>query len=40
MGQRYRKIEDQNSGPGWAGNLNFAKRKGLEPKVKNFSKIV
>ena len=37
MGQRYREMEDQKSGPRLACNLDFAKGKGLEPKV---SKIV
>ena len=36
MGQRYRKMEDWKSGPGLACNLDFAKQKQLEPKVKNF----
>ena len=40
MGQRYRKMEDQKSGPGLACNLDFAKGKGLKPTVKKFSKIV
>ena len=40
MGQRYRKMKDQKLGPGLACNLDFAKGKGVKPKVKNFSKIV
>ena len=40
MGQRCRKMEDQKSGPGLASNLDFAKGKGLKPKVKKISKIV
>ena len=38
MGQRYRKMEDQKSG--LASNVDFAKEKGLEPKVKKISKVV
>ena len=33
MGQRYHKMEDQKLGPGLACNLDFAKGKGLKPKV-------
>ena len=33
MAQKYRKMEDQKSAPGLACNLDFAKGKGLEPKV-------
>ena len=40
MGQRYHRMEDQNSGPGLACNLDFAERKELEAKVKKASKIV
>ena len=40
MGQRYCKMEDQKLGAGLACNLDFAKEKGLEQKVKYFSKIV
>ena len=40
MGQRYRKMEAQNRGPGLACNLDFAKGEGLEAKVKKASKIV
>ena len=40
MGQRYRKMKDSKSEPGLACNLDFAKGKGLEPKVKKLSKIV
>ena len=40
MGQRYRKMENQKSGPGLACNLDFAKGIGLESKVKKLSKIV
>ena len=39
MGQKYRKMEDQKSGPGLACNLDFATGKCLEPKVKNFPKL-
>ena len=31
--QRYRRMEDQKPGFGLASNLDFAKGKGLEPKV-------
>ena len=34
MGQKYPKMEDQKSSPGLACNLDFAKGKGFEPKVK------
>ena len=37
MGQRYRKMEDQN--PGLACNLNFAKGEELEAKVKRLQKL-
>ena len=37
MEQSYCKMEDQKLGPGLACNLDFAKEKGLEPKVKKFS---
>ena len=40
MGQNYRKMKDQKSGPGLACNPDFAKGKGLKPKVKIFFKIV
>ena len=40
MGQSYRRMVDQKSGPRLACNLDFAKEKGLEPKGKNISKIV
>ena len=40
MVQRHRKMEDQKSGPGLACNLDFAKGKRLESKVKKFSKTV
>ena len=40
MGQRYRRMEDQKPEPGLVCNLDFAKEKGLEPKVKKISKIV
>ena len=40
MGQRYRRMENQNMGPGLACNLDFAAEKGLEPKVKKIFKIV
>ena len=40
MEQKYRKTEDQKSGPKLACNLDYAIGKGLELKVKNFSKIV
>ena len=39
MGQRYSRMEDQKPGPGLACNLDFAKEKKLEPKVKKISKI-
>ena len=29
----YRRMENQKQGPGLACNLDFAKEKGLEPKV-------
>ena len=32
MGQTYRKMEDQKSGPRVACNLDFAREKGLELK--------
>ena len=38
MGQRYPKMEDQKSGIGLTCNLDFAKGKGLEPKVNKFPK--
>ena len=38
-GQRYRRMEDQKPVPGLAWNLSFAKKKGLEPKLKNVFKI-
>ena len=40
MGQRYRKMEDQKSGLGMACNLDFAKLKRFELKLKKVSKIV
>ena len=40
MEQRYRRMEDQKPRPGLAFNLNFAKEKGLEPKVKKISRPV
>ena len=39
MGQRYRKMEGLKSGLGFECNLDFAKGKGLEPKVSKFSKV-
>ena len=39
-GTIYRKMEDQKLGPGVACNLDFAKGKGHELKVKKLSKIV
>ena len=39
MGQRYRRMEDQNPGPGLVCNLDFAQEKGLEPKVKKTPKL-
>ena len=39
-GQRYRKMEDQKSGLGMACNLDFAKLKRFELKLKKVSKIV
>ena len=39
MGQRYRKM-GQKPELGLACNLNFAKGEGLEPKVKELSKII
>ena len=40
MGQRYHRMEHQKPGLGLAFNLDFAKRKGLEPKCEKVSKIV
>ena len=40
MGQTHRKTKDQKSGPGLACNLDFAKGKGLKPKLLKVSKIV
>ena len=40
MGQRYRRTEDQKPRPCLACNLDFAKEKELEPKVKKVFKIV
>ena len=40
MGQRYGKIENWRLGPELACNLDFAKGKGLKPKVEKFSKLV
>ena len=40
VGQRYRKMEDQKLGPELACNLDFAKGKGLGPKVEKMFKIV
>ena len=40
MGQRYRRTEDQKPQPCLACNLDFAKEKELELKVKKVSKIV
>ena len=40
MGQRYRRKENEKLGTELACNLDFAKGKGLEPKVKKVSKIV
>ena len=34
---RNRKTENQNLGPGLAYNLDFAKGKGLKPKIKKIS---
>ena len=39
VGQRYRRMEDQKPRPGLARNLDFAKEKGLESKVKKISKL-
>ena len=39
MGQRYGKMENWRLGPRLACNLDFAKGKGLKPKVKKCSKI-
>ena len=39
MGQRNRRMENQKMGLWLACNLDFAKGKGLEPKVKKVSKI-
>ena len=33
MGQRYRRIEDQKPWPDLARNQDFAKERGLKPKV-------
>ena len=38
-GQRYRRMEDQKPGLGSACNLDFAKERRLEPKVKRFPKL-
>ena len=40
MRQKYRKKEDQKTRPWLACSLDFAQRKGLEPKVKKVSKIL
>ena len=40
MGQRYRRMKEQKSGPGLVWNPDFAKRGGLELNVKKISKIV
>ena len=41
MGQRYREIgRESKSRPRLACNLDFARGKGLEPKVKHITKIV
>ena len=40
MGQRYPKMEDQKLGTGLACSLDFAKGKGLEPKIKFIFRIV
>ena len=40
IGQRYRRMTDQKLGPRLACNLDFAKRKGLEPRVEKVSKVV
>ena len=39
MGQRYRKMEDQESGPALACKLDFAEGKDLKQKSKNFPKL-
>ena len=39
MGQRYRRMEDQKSGPGLSYNLEFAKGKDLNQKLKRFPKL-
>ena len=39
MGKTYPKMEDQKSGTGLLCNLNFARGKGLEPKVEKFPKL-
>ena len=39
-GQRYRRMEDQKPGPGFACNLGFAKEESLEPKAKHIFQIV
>ena len=40
MVQRYLRIEDQKSGPRLVCNQDFAKERGLEPKVEMFLKNV
>ena len=40
MGRRYRRMEDEKPGLGLACTLNFAKKKGIEPKGKKVSKRV
>ena len=37
--QRYRGKGNQKPGSGFACNLDFAKKEGLEPKVKRFPKL-
>ena len=40
MGKKYRRMENQKPGPGWARNQKFPKRGELEPKILKFSKNV
>ena len=39
MGQRYRKMENEKPGPRLACNLDFAKKKDLNQKLKLFLKL-
>ena len=39
MGQRYRRMEGEKPGPGLACNLDFAKRKDFNQKLKRFPKL-